>query len=446
MRQLLASLTVRGRSFLTTGLVLSVVSLALGLDALLRAGVLVTALPLLTAWASRNNETEFLVGRVVTPARLTQRHQGEVVVTLHDRARVPMGVLALEEQVPRSLGSPARFLLHRRTSTREHMVSYPIQGRVRGKHRLGPLSIRTLDPFGLAQSVAMVSDTSTVTVVPAAVPLRTLGTIGAWSGTGEVRPHALAVGGTEDITVREYQRGDDLRRVHWRSTARTGELMVRREEQPWQSRASVLVDTRAVAHVGAGQASSLEWAVTAAASAVVHLAGEQVTVRLACGAAVDVRAGWHDRSTHTWVQTGPLLDSLAAVGLTAEHTLGNDLAALSGETGLLLAILGGLSSRELAQLRRVPGPSRQSLCLLLDVESWQRGDRGVSAQAQERAKALRASGWVVSVVGPYDDVRAAWDRLVRPRAARPARLPGEHGGAASAGSRGEQAVAPGRAR
>jgi hypothetical protein len=189
------------------------------------------------------------------------------------------------------------------------------------------------------------------------VPLRKLGTIGAWSGTGEVRPHALAVGGTEDITVREYQRGDDLRRVHWRSTARTGELMVRREEQPWQSRASVLVDTRAVAHVGAGQASSLEWAVTAAASAVVHLAGEQVTVRLACGAAVDVRAGWHDRSTHTWVQTGPLLDSLAAVGLTEEHTLANDLSSLSGETGLLLAILGGLSARELAQLRRVPGPS-----------------------------------------------------------------------------------------
>lgn len=446
MRHVLASLTVRGRSFLTTGLVLSVVSLAMGLDALLRAGVLVTALPLLTAWASRNTETEFVVGRVVTPARLTQHHRGEVVITLHDRARVALGVLALEEQVPRALGSPARFLLHRRSSTRAHVVSYSIHGVVRGKHRLGPLSIRTLDPFGLAQSVSVVSDTSTVTVVPVAVPLRTLGAIGAWSGTGEVRPHALAVGGTEDITVREYQRGDDLRRVHWRSTARTGDLMVRREEQPWQSRASVLVDTRAVAHVGSGQASSLEWAVTAAASAVVHLAGEQITVRLACGAAVDVRAGWHDRSTHTWVQTGPLLDSLAAVGLTGEHTLGDDLASLSGETGLLLAILGGLSSKELAQLRRVPGASRQSLCLLLDVESWQRGDRSASAQAQERARTLRASGWVVSVVGPYDDVRAAWDRLVHPRAAHAARTPGTLGDPAEARSVADHAVAPGGAR
>jgi hypothetical protein len=325
-------------------------------------------------------------------------------------------------------------------------MSYPIDGRVRGKHRIGPLSIRTLDPFGMAQSVTTVSDTSTVTVVPAAVPLRKLGTIGAWSGTGEVRPHALAVGGTEDITVREYQRGDDLRRVHWRSTARTGELMVRREEQPWQSRASVLVDTRAVAHVGAGEASSLEWTVTAAASAVVHLAGEQVTVRLACGAAIDARAGWHDRSTHTWVQTGPLLDALAAVSLTAEHTLGDDLASLSGETGLLLAVLGGLSAKEVAQLRRVPGPSRQSLCLLLDVESWQHGERGVSAVAQERAKALRASGWVVSVVGPYDDVRAAWDRLARPRAAHAARTSDRAGGPAGDLRFSEHAVAPGESR
>ena len=425
MRQLLAALTTRGRSFLTSGILICLVALAMGLDALLRAGVLVTALPLLTAGASRNSETEFRVSRVVTPARLSQRHRGEVAVTLQDRARIPMGVLALEEMVPRALGAPARFLLHRSTQTREHVVSYSIEGLARGKYRIGPLSIRTLDPFGLAQSVSTVSQTSTVTVVPAAVPLRTLGTIGAWSGTGEVRPHALAVGGTEDITVREYQRGDDLRRVHWRSTARTGELMVRREEQPWQSRASVLVDTRAIAHVGAGPASSLEWAVTAAASAIVHLASEQVTVRLACGAAVDAKAGWHDRSTHTWVQTGPLLDALAGVNLTAEHTLGHDLDSLSGETGLLLAILGGLSARELAQLRRVPGPSRQSLCLLLDVESWQRGERGVSVPAQERAKAMRSSGWVVSVVGPYDDVRSAWERLVRPRAAHAARPPGE---------------------
>ena len=51
------------------------------------------------------------------------------------------------------------------------------------------------------------------------------------------RPRSIASAGEDDVVTREYRRGDDLRRIHWRSTARSGELMVRREEQPWQSRA-----------------------------------------------------------------------------------------------------------------------------------------------------------------------------------------------------------------
>ena len=75
-------------------------------------------------------------------------------------------------------------------------------------------------------------------------PLPTIPLTGAWTGSGDNRPRAFATGSAEDVTVREYRRGDDLRRVHWRSSARTGELMVRREEQPWQSRATLFLDNR----------------------------------------------------------------------------------------------------------------------------------------------------------------------------------------------------------
>lgn len=417
MRAILVSLTTRGRSFVATGVGLSVTALALGLDALMRAGVLVAALPLLAAFVNRRTGADVTVSRVVAPARLPIGRTAEVVLTLEDRAPEPTGVLALDEQVPWALGTRARFWLRRGPRARHHVVSYPITGEIRGKHEVGPLTVRTLDAFGLVQSVRTLPDTNVVTVIPGVVPLRPLGPVGAWSGTGEVRPHALAVGGAEDVTVREYQRGDDLRRVHWRSTARTGELMVRREEQPWQSRAGVLLDTRAVAHVGRGATSSLEWAVTATASAVAYLAGEQVTVRLACGRPGDSGSGWHDRSTHTWVQTGPLLDALAGVTPTPEHTLSDDLAAMSGESGLLVAVLGGLSASDLAQLRRMPGPNRRTLCLLLDVESWEAGQAGASGPVRERAAALRARGWGVSVVGPNDDLPSAWDRLGRGRPA-----------------------------
>lgn len=413
MRDLLASLTIRGRSFVATGVVLSIAALALGLDALLRAGVLVTALPLLGAFVSRRSGADVEVSRVVAPARLPLGRTAEVVLSLEDRASVPSGLLALDDQVPWALGPQARFVLRRGPRTRHHVVTYAITGEIRGRHAVGPLTVRTLDAFGLVQSARTVPGTNAVTVVPGVVPLRPLGPAGAWSGTGEVRPHALAVGGAEDLTVREYQRGDDLRRVHWRSTARTGELMVRREEQPWQSRAAVLLDTRAVAHVGHGPTSSLEWAVTAAASAVVYLASEQVTVRLACGGHGGAGSGWHDRSTHTWVQTGPLLDALAGVTPAPEHTLADDVGTMSGESGLLVAVLGGLTPSDVARLRRLPGPARRTLCLLLDTESWQAGVAGPSPQVRERAADLRGSGWGVSVVGPHDDLPRAWDRLAR---------------------------------
>ena len=81
-----------------------------------------------------------------------------------------------------------------------------------------------------------------------------------------------AAAGDDDVIPRAYRDGDELRRVHWRSTARYGELMVRREEQRWQDRAVLILDSRRSAHIGSGPSSSFEFAVSAAASIGVHLA------------------------------------------------------------------------------------------------------------------------------------------------------------------------------
>ena len=76
--------------------------------------------------------------------------------------------------------------------------------------------------------------------------------------------------GQDDALVREYRQGDDVRRIHWRSTARWGDLMVRREEQAWDPSASIVLDSRASAHAGRGMHNSLEWAISAAASIGIH--------------------------------------------------------------------------------------------------------------------------------------------------------------------------------
>ena len=108
-------------------------------------------------------------------------------------------------------------------------------------------------------------------VTPHVMPLPSVRLGGEWAGSGESTARSVATSGEDDAATRDYRRGDDLRRIHWRSTARRGELMVRREEQPWQSRAVLLLDTRAGIHHGDGPTASLEWAISAAASIGVHL-------------------------------------------------------------------------------------------------------------------------------------------------------------------------------
>src|SRR5690606_33189547 len=106
---------------------------------------------------------------------------------------------------------------------------------------------------------------------------------GEYVGSGDSRARSVAVHGEDDVATREYRNGDDLRRVHWRSTARVGELMVRREEQPWESRATIVLDTRRHGHHGEGPTSSFEWAVSAAGSVALHLRRSGYRIRLVTG-------------------------------------------------------------------------------------------------------------------------------------------------------------------
>ena len=126
------------------------------------------------------------------------------------------------------------------------------------------------------------------------VPLPNVRLAGEYAGSGDSRARSVAVHGEDDIATREYRNGDDLRRVHWRSTARTGELMVRREEQPWESRATIVLDTRRQGHRGEGPTSSFEWAVSAAASVGLHLRHSGYKIRLVTGSGVDLDATERD--------------------------------------------------------------------------------------------------------------------------------------------------------
>ncbi len=161
----------------------------------------------------------------------------------------PGGLWVLTEQVPADLGPSPRFVVDRLPGGATTTFGYRVHGERRGRHALGPLRLRLVDPFGLVERSAIGTDSATLLVVPRVRPLGTDGPAGGHGGGGEGSRRTIAVHGEDDVSTREYRHGDDLRKVHWRATARTGELMVRLEERPWRAQATLLLDTRARAHL-----------------------------------------------------------------------------------------------------------------------------------------------------------------------------------------------------
>ena len=274
MRSWLAALTTRGTSFLAAGAAATLAGLFLGERDLLSVGVVLLVLPLFSALAAGRARYRLSCVRSISPARVPAGQTTQVTLHLENVSRLPTGLLLAEDTVPYALGTRPRYVLNgiERGGSRE--LSYPLRSDLRGKFEIGPLEIRIADSFGLVELGRSFSSRTTLVVTPKVVPLPRAVLTGSWVGDGDGRTRTAAAAGEDDVIPRAYRDGDELRRVHWRSTARYGELMVRREEQRWRNRALLLLDTRRGAHTGSGPASSFEFAVSAAASVGVHLAHE----------------------------------------------------------------------------------------------------------------------------------------------------------------------------
>jgi uncharacterized protein (DUF58 family) len=411
VREALSELTTRGRAFLAAGLTVTLCAVLLGFEALMRVGILAVALPLLAALAVGRSRYRFGASRRLAPQRVSPGQQATVTLSLANGGVMPMGLLLLEDHVPYALGTRARFVLDQAGPRWHEDVQYTVRSEVRGHYEVGPLSIRVSDPFGFIELVRTFSETSRLMVVPAVHHLPSIPLHGEWTGQGENRPRAFAVGSAEDVTTREYRRGDDLRRVHWRSTARTGELMVRREEQPWQSRATVVLDSRRTAHRGTGAASSLEWLVAAAASVAVHLTHAGFAVRLVTDRPLSDASAWHDRRPDDIEQSGPILDELAVMTLSESPTLVHAVEAVTASPGLVVALLGAQSVGDLAELGRLRARGSTVLGMALDTGAW--GDEPDDAHpgAERLVQHLSARGWIAVTADPYESPAQPWGRL-----------------------------------
>ncbi|MCO6697603.1 MULTISPECIES: DUF58 domain-containing protein [Streptomyces] len=433
VRGALGGLTTRGRSFLAAGLAAAVCAYLLGQGDLLRVGLLLAVLPLLCVLFLHRTRHRVEGSRRLTPAQVSAGSEARVTLRVDSVSRLPTGVLMLQDKVPYVLGPRPRFLLDRVEPGGRREVSYRVRSDLRGRYALGPLQLRLTDPFGMCELDRAFSGQSTLTVVPRVERLPPLRPGGEARGFGEGRQHTLALAGEDDLIPRGYRHGDDLRRVHWRSTARLGELMVRREEQPQRAGCTVLLDTRAAGYAGSGPGSAFEWAVSGVASALLHLLEKDIPVRLVTdtGDAVPAEGSATSHGGRSGQTAALMMDLLAVVGHSDGAGLSRAHEAL-GESGeaLLVAFLGDLDEEQTTLTARMRRPGSTAVAFLLDSAVWAGGD---GSALDARARRLREAGWAVVPVPPGVPLAPLWGGAAAPGPAagpRPRTASTSPGGAA----------------
>jgi uncharacterized protein (DUF58 family) len=410
----LAGLTARGRAFVAAGVASLTAGIVLDQRDLVRVGILVLALPITAAVFLTRARYRVAAERHLDRSRTPVGSVLRVELEIRNASRMTTPLLLAQDALPPELGAAegegARFVLPRIEGGTGTRVSYGVRPLRRGRYTIGPLSVRLADPFGFCQIVRTFSSTTRVSVLPAVTPLRVSRIGGQWSLGGESRQRGITTGGEQDVTTRPYRPGDDRRRVHWRTTARTGELSVRREEQPWQSRATLLLDTRAGAYGGGGRPDAFEYAVQAAASISAAMISTGHGLRL-----VDDLGAVLAKAQSTLVPTGfDVMDALAAVDLRPNATLLPLSTRLGGDGGdpeSVIAILGAVGPGDVGALTRVANRSTRCTCLLVDAPAWDRRGPLPSEAAIAARDTLYRAGWSVAIAGPGSNLEMVWHEL-----------------------------------
>lgn len=281
----------------------------------------------------------------------------------------------------------------------------------RGVVPVGPLTVEVGDAFGLATCRVTLGEAELLTVTPEVIPLADSG-LSVPAGDGESRlVQHRATGDEDDAMTREYRHGDAMRRVHWRASARSGDLMVRQEEQRSLPEARILVDTtRAGYHdEEGGESDAFEWVVRMLASVAVHLRrmGFLVTIEETGPPQLDdLRRGrrrtWGDEEFLARLASLHLTDAPAPT--TAQRANGPVIALVgSAEPETIDWMLARRRPGELAVAFVVRAPSAlDQLDRSFGVPS---GVTGLDEQ-------LTDAGWLVVPVRSDDDHASAWQAVV----------------------------------
>jgi uncharacterized protein (DUF58 family) len=299
------------------------------------------------------------VGRTLSPRRVHAGQPARVELVVANRGTKPTPVLRLHDPVTGTQG--ATVLLAPVDDAMSVRSAYRLPTERRGLIAIGPLSVIVTDPFGLAQVKANAAPRTELTVLPRVDEVLPPPAAGGDEPLAGVRQTTLAASAGDDFAaLREYVVGDDLRRVHWPSSARHGDLLVRQDEVHWQGRTTIVLDTRARTHHG----ESFEVAVSAAASIVSAAWRRRDLLRLMTTSGYD--SGFNGGQGHFEA----ILEELAIVAATSVGSLRGVLEGLprSGATSIAV-IVGDIPEPELHGLVTLPSRTGSVTVVCIDRRS-----------------------------------------------------------------------------
>lgn len=306
--------------------------------------------------------------------------------------------------VPESFGRPPMGDAHVLTSASvggSVRATYRVRPRRRGEFVLGPLVVTREDPFGLVSAERSSTGRSDVVVTPRVFPLVPSELIQA-SGEGARHEHRMSSHPrVDELIAREYRAGDPMRRIHWRATARRGELMVRQEEQEVDPAVILVLDTGERVDGPRIDPEMFEHMVEMAASIAVHTLGAGFRLTLVESVPRDTDAARRFEPS----QSADVLKRLAVVAPIRPDDETPDIAVVTrdvlnraGAPVPVVAVLGDggvTTTRRLGPLARLADPA---IAFLPTVDGG--------------AAVLRGAGWVTGALDPARAVPEIWNDTV----------------------------------
>ncbi len=329
------------------------------------------------------------VKRLVNPARLHAGSTSTITLNLFNERLLPTPVARITDEVQGAVRADAHVPPIRRNARTR--ASYRLPTETRGRIQIGPMKTRVTDPFGLASSTRTSAPDTSLLVLPridviAAPPQPG----GATAQKMDRSPNRVGPNGDEFSSLRAYAIGDDLRKVHWPSSARVGDLVVRNDQIPEHGHSLVLLDVR----TGAADPETFERMVSAAASIVVACRERGDRIRL-------VTTGGVDHTADTPAGCDALLDILALVEQTksASVTVPARIGRNGADSGAM--VVGHDSEALLASMHSSSGSARGNYVV-----------RFSAAGARSNVRPVRLASGRMIEIEPGDDFATVWGRAV----------------------------------